>query len=168
MKNDPVLNDLIWTNGEDILTSRGMAESRNYCIHGYSNVYDHSLSVAAVSLRLARFLHEPVDDTALIRGALLHDYFLYDWHDREKYRMKHGFTHARTALHNAVRDFAPLGTVEKDIILRHMFPLNPHLTGCRESWLVCCADKYCAGRERIGGLLHKHRRKAGRKAAYSA
>ena len=84
-----------------------------------------------------------------MRGALLHDYFLYDWHVPSETHRGHGFTHARTALHNASRDFT-LDAVERDVIERHMFPLNPVPPRYRESVLVCLADKICA----IGETLH--------------
>ena len=51
--------------------------------------------------------------------------------------------HAKTALKNAVRDFS-LNKKERDIIRKHMFPLNLLPPLCRESWIVCLADKICA------------------------
>jgi signal peptidase II len=33
---------------------------------------------------------------------------------------------------------------EKNIIARHMFPLIPVPPQCREAWIVCLADKWCA------------------------
>ena len=48
--------------------------------HGRTSVYRHSVRVAWTSLRLARFLGWRIDAAALVRAALLHDYFLYDWH----------------------------------------------------------------------------------------
>ena len=44
------------------------------------------------------------DKGSLVRGALLHDYFLYDWHQPHKEYGLHGFTHPSTALRNAVQD----------------------------------------------------------------
>ena len=44
----------------------------------------------------------------LVRGALLHDYFLYDWHTRKSakgLKELHGFSHPETALRNAGRDY---------------------------------------------------------------
>ena len=43
-----------------------------------------------------------------------------------------------------------LDAVERDVIERHMFPLNPVPPRYRESVLVCLADKICA----IGETLH--------------
>ncbi|MCD8020363.1 MAG: HDIG domain-containing protein [Clostridiales bacterium] len=44
--------------------------------HGTTSVYEHSLHVAETSLAAATFLHLQIDQQALVRGALLHDYFL--------------------------------------------------------------------------------------------
>ena len=120
--------------------------------HGTTSVLAHSVRVAAASLYLADRLGIPVDRTALIRGALLHDYFLYDWHQRGQGHRLHGFTHPRAALKNARMDYH-LTPREENIIARHMFPLVPLPPTCREAWLVCAADKYCALLETLHPLL---------------
>ena len=89
-----------------------------------------------------------VDERALVRGALLHDYFLYDWHDPDPSHRWHGFFHPQTALKNAERDFS-VGDTERDMIAHHMFPLVPRPPRCRESALLCLADKLCALRETL-------------------
>jgi uncharacterized protein len=116
--------------------------------HGKTSVYEHSLLVAEVSLQLARKLHMKVNTEGLIRGALLHDYFLYDWHDPANGHPLHGFSHPQTAYENAAMDF-DLTDLEKDIITHHMFPLTLHPPGSREAWLVCVADKLCAFQETV-------------------
>ncbi|MDD6612560.1 MAG: HDIG domain-containing protein [Clostridiales bacterium] len=63
-----------------------------------TSVYSHSVQVACLSLYLSRKLKRRVNERALIRGALLHDDFLYDWHDRGHEHSLHGFTHSGTAL----------------------------------------------------------------------
>ncbi len=78
----------------------------------------------------------------LVRGALLHDFFHYDWHaQRPRSGGLHGFEHPREALENAERDFGPLTKVERDCILRHMWPLTPVPPRFTESMIVCTADK---------------------------
>lgn len=74
---------------------------KQYYQHGSTSVYSHSVQVAFFSLYLSRKLKLRVNERALIRGALLHDYFLYDWHDRDHGHSLHGFTHPGTALKNA-------------------------------------------------------------------
>jgi len=99
-----------------------------------------------MSCQIAWKLHLNVTYPSLIRGALLHDYFLYDWHERSRDHRLHGFFHPRRALKNAREDFE-LTSIESDIILRHMFPLNPVPPKYLESWIVCIADKVCTMRE---------------------
>ena len=135
--------------------------------HGTTTVMRHCVNVAAVSLLLARALRLRVDKQALVRGALLHDYFLYDWHDpSRKGEGLHGFTHPKTALKNAREDF-DLSPVEENIIVRHMFPLTPHPPAYREAWLVCAADKYCALQETFHPLLSRLRGKTSHKRRQS-
>ena len=61
-------------NGEKYLSLK------NYVAHGVTSVYDHSLSVAKNSYAYAVSRGVKCDLRALVVGALLHDYFLYDWH----------------------------------------------------------------------------------------
>ena len=142
---------LLWEYGGDILRSPNMAIERRIPQHGAVNCFDHSVAVALLSLWLVRRLHLRLDRRSLVRGALLHDYFLYDWHDREPSHRLHGFCHAQRALENAEREFR-LNKVEADIIEKHMFPLNLAPPRFRESAVVCCADKVCAVRETVSGL----------------
>ncbi|MGN0205494.1 MAG: HD domain-containing protein [Coprococcus sp.] len=139
--------------GEDILKSEGMQKEKRYMQHGKISVYEHSFKVTCLCLMIAHYLRIRVDHRALIRGALLHDYFLYDWHVPDKSHRLHGFTHAGRALINAEKDYE-LGEIEKDMIKKHMFPLNPMLPKYRESLILCIADKICALQETVAGCCH--------------
>ena len=119
--------------------------TREFIQHGDVTVYAHVTSVARASLSF-------VDRASLLRGALLHDYFLYDWHDPDPSHRLHGFRHPFFALARAEEDFE-LTSRERNIIVRHMFPLVPVPPTCREAWIVCLADKWCALRETIAGRL---------------
>ena len=110
--------------------------------HGDTTVLLHSMAVTYYSLMLAELLHIRYDQKSLIRGALLHDYFLYDWHVSNPTHRFHGLYHAKTALQNAKIDFV-LTEKERDIILHHMFPLNLPPPRCREAIVVCAVDKVC-------------------------
>ena len=126
--------------------------------HGSTSVYRHSVHVACISLLLARWLRIRLDRKSLVRGALLHDYFLYDWHEKGQGHRLHGFRHAKTAMQNAHRDYV-LNRTEKNIISRHMFPLTVLPPQCREGWLVCLADKWCAAAETIKPLFKRRGRR---------
>ncbi len=116
--------------------------------HGSTTVYQHSLRVARVACKFAAALSLTVDRDALIRGALLHDYSLYDWHEADPSHRLHGFRHPSRALQNAREDFE-LTATEEDIIAHHMFPLVPIPPHTREGWIVMLADKVCALEETI-------------------
>lgn len=136
----------------DILNSPKYLLTKNYCQHGSISVYDHCLSVAMLALKMANESGWKVDKESLIRGCLLHDYFLYDWHADEKWHSLHGFTHAKRAMKNAQHDFG-LNKIEQNMIFSHMFPLNlTHFPRYKESILLCVADKICGSFETIDGL----------------
>lgn len=137
--------------GGDILSSSGMQLEKSFFQHGTVTVFAHSFAVACLCLYLAQALRLRVNRRALVRGALLHDYFLYDWHVPDPSHRLHGFSHPRRALENADRDFT-LGPIERDAIIRHMFPLTLTPPKCRESVLVCAADKVCALCETVSAL----------------
>ncbi len=145
---------LLETYAGDILHSKGMDMEKRFFQHGTVTAFDHSVAVALMCLQLAMLLHIHADTRSLVRGALLHDYFLYDWHIKEKGRPLHGTHHARRAMKNAERDFG-LNKIERNMILAHMFPLNLTLPRYRESVLLCTADKLCALRETARGVLQR-------------
>lgn len=133
--------------------SRMLKESK-FIQHGTTSVFRHSVAVAYVSFWMVRQMKLSVDEASLIRGALLHDYFLYDWHEKDDSHKWHGFYHAEKALKNAMEDF-DLNKVEKDMIRRHMFPLNLRPPKYKESRILCGADKVCSSKETVEGILEK-------------
>ena len=135
--------------GADVLASPRMQALRGFIQHGRVTRYEHCLSVCYIALRLAQRMNIRVDERSMVRGALLHDYFLYDWHDPENLRLLHGFTHPGEALRSALEEFE-LNAIERDVIHRHMFPLTPVPPHCREALLVSIADKVSAVLETFG------------------
>lgn len=136
--------------GQDILQDVGFLNSKNSIQHGTVSVMEHSIAVAQCALEISEKLPFSVREKELVRGALLHDYFLYDWHDKEvtwrnivRFYEMHGFTHPSTALTNAKKQFK-LTKREEDIIKKHMWPLTVKPPVCREAWVVTMADKYCS------------------------
>lgn len=110
--------------------------------HGDTSCLAHTIAVVYCALAIAKKFHININKRELIRGGILHDYFLYDWHDGNG-RYIHGFTHPYTALKNADQDYE-LTARERDIIKKHMFPLTVIPPMYREAWLICIADKICA------------------------
>ncbi|HAK46755.1 MAG TPA: phosphohydrolase [Spirochaeta sp.] len=111
----------------------------NYRHHGNVDCLHHSLSVAEKAFPIAVRLNADIIST--LRGALLHDFYLYDWHDGAP--GLHGYSHPYSALREAAQRF-DLNCIERDIIKKHMFPLTPFPPLFRESWIVCVADKISA------------------------
>lgn len=138
---------------DDLIHSEVVLSMKKYIQHGTTTCLDHCINVSYYGYRLAKAWH--LDAKAVARGALLHDFFLYDWHlQKAKWPLhkKHGFTHPQIALENAEKYFN-LTKKEKDIISKHMWPLTIfHIPRYRESFVVTLADKYCSVLETFGAL----------------
>lgn len=112
--------------------------------HGTTSTYQHCLNVAYASVWLASLLPIRVDLESLVQGAMLHDFYLYDWHDHDPEHRWHGFYHPKRALCQSLR-YVALSERSQNIILAHMWPLTLRsIPLYREAWLVCLADKGCA------------------------
>lgn len=150
--------------GQDILYSKNFESSKHNMQHGTISVKEHSIQVARQSIRISDLLGIKHNRRDLVRGALLHDYFLYDWHhaDMENPHRLHGFYHPARALKNAEREYK-LTDRQKEIIIKHMWPLTIKPPMCREAWLVTAADKYCSLLETVH-LQKGHRRRRSEKS----
>ena len=129
-------------------------ETKNFIQHGNTSVYTHVISVAKKSIEIAEKYNLKVDMDSMIRGALLHDYFLYDWHDGKRERWIHGFTHPMKAYKNAKSEIN-LNRLERDIIIKHMFPLTILPPRYLESWIVPYSDKYVSAVETLSSRFVK-------------
>lgn len=152
--------DLLRRHCSDILSSPGMDVERACIQHGDTSVFTHSVNVTLMAADIAHDLRIPVDERVLMRGALLHDYFLYDWHVPDPSHRLHGFRHPGFARANAIRDFG-VGPLEQHMIARHMFPLTPLPPTCREGLILCVADKIVASRETAHGIHLKWKKVTG-------
>jgi len=138
IKNGDDMNPLhteFYTCIQTLLQEKQVMAMRNYTQHGTINCLEHSVAVAYYSFWFVRKLHIRCDEAALIRGAMLHDYFLYDWHEKADWHKWHGFRHPKFALQNAAADF-DLSKREMEIIRKHMWPLTLIPPTCREAWIV--------------------------------
>ena len=125
-----------------------------YTQHKGIPTFQHCRNVAVYSFYLAEKLGWRIDEEALARGAMLHDYYLYTVVEKQKEtklsNFKHGITHPQLSLENASKVFN-LTEKEKNIIRSHMWPLTFfHVPASKEAWLVCLTDTYCAVRELSG------------------
>ncbi len=129
--------------------NRNVQKMKEYVQHGRVSTYEHSERVAEMSYMINHFLHLHADEERLLRGAMLHDFFLYDWHKGSGEPGMHGFTHAERARKNAKKHFN-IDKKEEEIIGSHMWPLNiTRVPNCREAWIVCLADKLVSLRETL-------------------
>lgn len=131
---------------KDILSNETYKSQSKYMQHGKTSVLAHEMNVTIYALKIADRLKIKVDERSLIRGSLLHDYFLYDWHVSDKSHRLHGFHHAKKSLANASNDFN-LNEIEKNMISTHMFPMNLRVPKYKESIILCLADKIVATKE---------------------
>lgn len=129
------------------LKTTRFVENKDFVQHGNTSLYQHCISVAYRSIIIAVKFNLNIDMRSMVRGALLHDYYLYDWHNKTV-RELHGFHHPRIAYENATRDF-DLNPIEQDIIRKHMFPLTPKPPMHKEGWIICIADKLCSTQETL-------------------
>ena len=129
---------------------------KDYSQHKGNPTFSHCHSVAVSSFRLAQHLGWDIDEGTLARGAMLHDYHLYNYKDEDIGAFDHARSHPQRALENAERHFN-LNGKERNIIRSHMWPLTL-LTPPRskEAVLVMLADKYCAVRELSRHLQFSH------------
>ena len=145
----------------DLIDTEVVRSMEQFHHHGHTSCFQHCVNVSYYNYVFARFLG--LDERAAARGGLLHDLFLYDWHEyvKEPGQQMHGWTHPATALKNA-REHFELTPVEENMILRHMFPLTPIPPKCREAWLITFTDKFCGAWEVIDHQFLKIRTAFGR------
>lgn len=130
-------------------TTKEVSLMKRYIQHGSISTYDHVISVVRLSFYFNRRFHLGAVDSELVRGAFLHDFYLYDWHENGYLGRFHGLHHPAIALENAEKRFS-LTNVERNIIASHMWPLTLFtIPKCRAAIIVCLADKICSSYETI-------------------
>ena len=128
---------------QDILEHPTVAKMQAYIQHGTTTCMEHCVNVSYLSFLFCQ--KHGLNARCVARAGLLHDLFLYDWHfyRRQKGERLHGFQHPLKALENAERAFS-LCDMERNIILRHMWPLTLTPPKYREAFVVVWFDKYCS------------------------
>ena len=130
---------------KQVVETEEFCKMKFYKHHYYCTTYEHSIKVAYLCYKHYLRGKEKINLNELIRSALLHDYFLYDHHDKNNsfrlYGVKHAIKHAKQAVNNAKNSYADLTITESDAIMHHMFPLTPIPPKTKCGWLVCWYDK---------------------------
>lgn len=130
---------------KEILEHEEFQKRKSYKHHGSITVYDHSLKVSQTAYKISKKLKN-MDSKSVAIGGLLHDFYDKPWQDskeKKPFFKKHGFVHAREALLNSEHYFPQYMNVKtKNIIERHMFPLNKIPPKYKEAWLITLVDKW--------------------------
>ncbi|MCF0131800.1 MAG: HD domain-containing protein [Pseudobutyrivibrio sp.] len=112
--------------------------------HGTTTMYEHCMNVVKVSVYLDARLGWKAEPKAMIVGAFLHDFFLYDWHTENPDGWGHSVYHPVRACKNAVEQFDIDKSIQ-NVILAHMWPWPVHrFPASKAALIVCLADKYCS------------------------
>lgn len=151
---------------KDLIANDTVRQMKNYRQHCNTSTYKHCMQVAYYTYIACKKLR--LDYVSATRAAMLHDLFLYDW--RKKNRSVdlpglHAFVHPQIALKNANKLFS-LNDIEKDVILKHMWPVTFAFPKFRESYIVTIMDKYSACVETYLYIQEKLKTKTFYKYAY--
>ena len=127
---------------KDLLNREEVQKMKQYRQHYHISCFDHCLFVSYNTYLFCK--KHNLDYISAARAALLHDMFLYDWRKRENGRKgHHAFTHPITA-YEIASTFLKLNDKEKDIILKHMWPVTIKFPKYIETFIVTYIDKYFA------------------------
>lgn len=139
---------------KEMITNETVLEMKKYRQHCDIDCFAHCYYVAYTSYKVAKKLN--LDYVSITRAAMVHDLFLYDWHapkgDRKGF---HAFTHGKCACNNAVKLFE-LSEKEKDMIIKHMWPVTLMPPKSIEGFLLTVIDKYCTLKETMRYLSKKY------------
>ena len=136
---------------KDILNSGIFQKLDGFVQHGCTSTMEHSIDVSYTTYLVCKKLGLNYKSAA--RAALLHDFYLYDWHRpaKEIGTHFHGFTHPYTAAKNAKKYFG-ITDKEAGMIKTHMFPFTPIPPHSREGWVLTMADKSISVNEIISNM----------------
>jgi len=144
LEEKEVLEIEYMNTAKPLLENPSLKVLSQYNHHRGKTRLEHVNEVAFLSFQLGKKLS--LDCDAIIRGALLHDLFYYDWL-REGPRL-HGLRHHNIALKNA-RKIISLSKKEEDIIIKHMWPLTLIPPRYKESFIVSQVDTFCSLRDYV-------------------
>ena len=142
---------------QSFLKDEKILRMKDISMHRGSNCYIHCFKVAkrAVNKSLNK---KDINLEVVLLGAILHDYYLYDWRkDRSKLK-KHGKNHPIIAIENAIRDFNISNDVQK-VIKSHMWPINiKEYPNTKEAKVVSLSDKAVTICESLTSKKHKEKK----------
>jgi len=128
----------------DIINNETVLKMKNFKQHFDCDCYQHCYDVAYYCYKITKKLK--LDYVSATRAAMLHDFFLYDWHFKSDRRGLHAYTHGKCACMNALKLF-PLNEKEQNMIKCHMWPVTFVPPKSIEGFILTFVDKYCASKE---------------------
>lgn len=127
---------------KELIQHETVQKMKNYRQHYETTCFDHCYMAAYYCYLICKKYR--LDYRSATRAAMLHDLFLYDWRVRQPNRKGfHAFTHGKKACENACEIF-DLNEKEKDIIIKHMWPVTIEFPKSMEGFVLTLVDKYCA------------------------
>ena len=127
---------------DKLITNDTVQQMKNYRQHYETSCFDHCYMVAYYCYLICK--KYSLDYKSATRAAMLHDLFLYDWRvNQPNVKGLHAFTHGKIACTNACKLF-DLNEKEKDMIIKHMWPLTIQFPNSLEGFILTFVDKYCA------------------------
>ncbi|MBR5619767.1 MAG: HD domain-containing protein [Clostridia bacterium] len=132
----------------DLLCDPLVESMKQYRHHGDTSTHYHSVFVAYSVCKMCTDLHA-WDARDIVRAALLHDFYLYEWYT-EKHDENHIWYHPKESVKNIEAHFGPMRGVQRNMILAHMFPLCKELPHSSGAWMLTLADKRCACEDYLG------------------
>ena len=159
INNDEEFMEII----KPLIENETVLEMKKYRQHYETTTFDHCLEASYYCYKICK--KRKLDYVSAAKAAMVHDLFLYDWRVKQPDRKGlHAFTHPRTSYENACK-IMDLNDLQKDMILKHMWPLTLKLPRYRESYLLTLVDKYCALSESFHEIAAKFNRRNSKKAA---
>ena len=127
----------------DLLGLDEVQQLKDFRHHIVTNRFQHSLNVSYYNYRLCRLLH--LDAESAARAGLLHDLYDYDTkhYNSGVHGLRHSAYHPMVALERA-EAIVPINDRERDMIVKHMWPVTPARPKYAETYVLTFVDKYCA------------------------
>lgn len=149
MDNDKEFQSII----RELIENDTVQEMKKYRQHYETSCFEHCYTAAYYCYLICK--KYDLDYRSATRAAMLHDLFLYDWRKKQPNKKGlHAFTHGKTACENACKLFN-LNEKEKDIIIKHMWPVTIEFPKSVEGFILTFVDKYCAISESLEVLQTK-------------
>ena len=143
---------------QSFLHDEKILRMKDISMHRGSNCYEHVFKVAKKAIRKS-LRRKDVNLEVVLIGAILHDYYLYDWRKNKELLKGHGKHHPDIAIENAVRDFG-INDEVKRVIKTHMWPVNiKAYPNTKEAKIVSLSDKGVTIGESLTSIKYKQRKR---------